>query len=70
MRTKPIQVELTIDEIIAISGAVLIAKQVMFGYDLDKSALEIINEKKTDLNTVSVKLGNVLRTIQLGEIGI
>jgi hypothetical protein len=70
MRPKNIQVELTVEEIEALGGAILLAKQAAFGYPLDKMAEQIVNERNVELISVGVKLGNVLRAVKMGDVGI
>jgi hypothetical protein len=70
MREKTVQIELTTDEIVAISGAILIAKQAAFGYELDEMGLQIVNDKQEELKSVSIKMSNVLRFIKMGRVGI
>ena len=69
MRPKNIQVELTVDEIVAISGTILMAKQAAYGYALDTTAIRVVNENNENLIAVGVKLGNVLRAIEMGDVG-
>jgi len=70
MREKTVQIELTTDEIVAISGAVLISKQAAYGYPLDEMALQIVKYKHEELKSVSIKMSNVLRFIKMGKVGI
>jgi hypothetical protein len=70
MRTRPIQIELTTNEIVAISAAILIAKQAVFGYELDQMATQMVINQNEDLVSAGVKLGNVLRALQMGDMGV
>ena len=70
MRPLRIQVELTDDEVLAISGAILIAKQSVFGHALDKTAMLIVNDNTEHLDTASIKFAKAIRVLKTGWCGV